>query len=61
MVAKHHFCTVCGIHAFTRPRAAPNLYTVNLRCLDGVDLTSLGYEIAKFDGQNWQASVGTLR
>ena len=61
MVAKHHFCTVCGIHTFTRPRAAPNLYTVNVRCLDGVDLTSLGCEITKFDGQNWDASVGTLR
>ena len=61
MVAKHHFCTVCGIHTFTRPRAAPDLYTVNVRCLDGVDLTSLGFELTKFDGQNWGASVGTPR
>lgn len=61
MVAKHHFCTVCGIHTFTRPRAAPDLYTVNVRCLDGVDLASLGCEIIRFDGQNWEASVGTLK
>ncbi len=33
MLAKHHFCTVCGIHAYTRPRAAPKLYTINVRCL----------------------------
>ena len=61
MVAKHHFCTVCGIHTFTRPRAAPNLYTVNVRCLDGIDLGSIDCEIVKFDGQNWEASVSTLR
>ena len=61
MVAKHHFCTVCGIHTFTRPRAAPDLYTVNVRCLDGVDLARLGCEITRFDGQNWEASVGTLK
>jgi len=60
-VAKHHFCIVCGIHTFTRPRAAPNLYTVNVRCLDGIDLASLGCEITKLDGQNWEASVGTLK
>jgi hypothetical protein len=61
MVAKHNFCVVCGIHTFTRPRAAPDRYTVNVRCLDSVDLTSLGCEITKFDGQNWEASVGTLK
>jgi hypothetical protein len=61
MAAKHHFCTVCGIHTFTRPRAAPDLYTVNVRCLDDVDLANLGCEIVKFDGQNWEASVDTLR
>ena len=47
--------------SFTRPRSSPNLYTVNVRCLDGVNLTSLGCEITKFDGQNWEASVDTLK
>ena len=60
-VAKHHFCMVCGIHTFTRPRAAPNLYTVNVRCLEGADLVSLGCKIVKFDGQNWEASIGALK
>lgn len=58
-VAKHHFCTVCGIHTFTRPRAAPELYTVNVRCLDGFDVASV--PVKKFDGQHWEASVGTLK
>jgi hypothetical protein len=60
-VARHHFCTVCGIHTFTRPRAAPDLYTVNLRCLDGFDVASLGDGITKFDGRNWEAAAGTLK
>ena len=59
MVAKHHFCTTCGIHVFTRPRAAPELYTVNVRCLEGVDLSALS--ITPFDGRNFDASVGTLK
>ena len=60
-VAKHHFCTVCGIHTFTRPRSAPHLYTVNVRCLDDFDALSQHFEISKFDGQNWEASVASLR
>lgn len=31
---------------------------VNVRCLDGIDLTSLGCAITRFDGQNWEASTG---
>lgn len=58
-VAKHHFCTVCGIHTFTRPRAAPELYTVNLRCLDDFDPAAV--PITRFDGRNWEASVGSLK
>jgi hypothetical protein len=57
--AKHHFCTTCGIHTFTRPRAAPELYTVNVRCLDGFELSAVS--VQKFDGRNWEASVGTLK
>ena len=59
-LAKHHFCTVCGIHTFTRPRAAPDLYTVNVRCLEGVDPATLGDRIKSFDGRNWEAAVGSL-
>ena len=41
MVAKHYFCKVCGIYTFHRPRTAPDLYGVNVGCLDGVDPLSL--------------------
>lgn len=60
MVAKHHFCRHCGIHTFTRPRAAPDLYTVNVRCLDNYDLQKEAPEVLAFDGRNWEAEVGKL-
>lgn len=60
MVAKHHFCTVCGIHVFTRPRAAPDLYTINVRCLDDFDLAKEKVEMVEFDGRNWEKSAGKL-
>ncbi|MEJ8854680.1 GFA family protein [Variovorax robiniae] len=59
-VAKHHFCTTCGIHTFTRPRAAPELYTVNVRCLDDYDLQAESPEIAAFDGRHWEQEAGKL-
>ncbi|VTU19563.1 GFA family protein [Variovorax sp. PBL-E5] len=59
-VARHHFCTVRGIHTFTRPRAVPALYTVNVRCLDDYDLQQAQPEVLRFDGRHWEAEVGKL-
>ena len=39
--AKDYFCPVCGILPFRRPRTAPELWTINVRCLEGVDLESI--------------------
>ena len=36
-IAKHYFCTVCGIYPFHRKRSMPDHYGVNLNCLDGFD------------------------
>lgn len=47
--AKHYFCKTCGIYPFHQPRVAPDEFTVNVACLDGVDLSAL--EISEFDGQ----------
>ena len=60
-IAKHHFCRRCGIHVFTRPRAAPELYTVNVRVLDDYDVERERPEIVEFDGRNWERSAGQLR
>jgi hypothetical protein len=40
-VARDYFCPECGILPFRRPRTAPELWTVNVRCLDGVDLDDI--------------------
>ena len=54
-VAKHHFCRECGVHPFYVPRSDPDKVDVNVRCLDGVDLSELAP--AAFDGRNWETAV----
>ncbi len=56
--AKHYFCRTCGVHPFTRPRINPKLWVVNVRCIDGVDLSAL--EVRPFDGANWETAAGAL-
>jgi hypothetical protein len=58
-IAKHHFCSTCGIHPFYRPRSHPDQYDVNVRCLDN-DAMQL-FEIKPFDGKNWEQNVETIR
>ncbi len=54
-IAQHHFCGICGIHSFYRPRSHPGWFDVNVNCLDNVNL--LDFEIKPFDGQNWEENV----
>jgi hypothetical protein len=54
-VAEHKFCRHCGIHSFYTPRSDPNKVSVNVRCLDGVDLSRLTPR--EFDGQNWEEAM----
>lgn len=56
-VAKHYFCATCGLHPFAHPRAAPDQYAVNVRCLDDFDLEAAAPEIVPFDGRNWEQAV----
>jgi hypothetical protein len=53
--AQHHFCPVCGIHTFHRPRIAPERWSVNARCLHDFDLASL--PLVTFDGRNWERAA----
>ena len=39
--AKDYFCPTCGIQPFRRPRTDPAAWTVNVRCLEGVDLQAI--------------------
>lgn len=59
--AKHYFCKCCGIHPFSNPRMAPDAYSVNIRCLDGLNLESSNLNIMKFDGKNWEEAVKSLK
>jgi len=54
-VAQHTFCSTCGIHPFYVPRSDPDKIDVNVRCLDGVDVTAL--TIGEFDGRNWEHAM----
>jgi hypothetical protein len=42
--AKDYFCATCGMLPFRRPRTAPEVWTINVRCLDGVDLEVIPIE-----------------
>jgi len=57
-VAQRHFCRTCGVASFYVPRSHPDRIDLNVRCLDGVDVEQL--VVTRFDGRNWDASIGTL-
>ena len=39
--ARDYFCPTCGILPFRRPRTAEDVWGVNVRCLEGVDLGAI--------------------
>ena len=59
-IASHYFCSSCGIHTFTHPRSAPELFTVNVRTLDDFDLALAAPAVFEFDGRHWEANVAKL-
>ena len=52
-VAKHLFCSVCGVKSFYVPRSHPDGYSVNARCLD--DGTVETVTIEPFNGREWES------
>ena len=54
-IAEHRFCRHCGIHSFYVPRSDPDKIDVNVRCLDGVDVTAI--QPLRFDGRNWETAI----
>lgn len=40
-IARHYFCSQCGVYPFHRKRAAPNHYGVNVSCLGGFEASAL--------------------
>ena len=58
-VAKHHFCSVCGVKSFYVPRSHPDGISVNARCLDAGTIESM--RVTPFNGREWESSRGTLQ
>ncbi|HEX4241118.1 MAG TPA: GFA family protein [Steroidobacteraceae bacterium] len=58
-VAKHYFCSVCGIKSFYVPRSHPDGISVNGRCIDGGTVTSMS--ITPFDGRDWEKARAEYR
>ena len=57
-VAKHRFCSVCGVKSFYVPRSHPDGISVNARCLDAGTVEAMS--ISPFDGRQWEAARSTL-
>jgi hypothetical protein len=56
-VAKHTFCSHCGVKPFYTPRSNPDGIDINARCLDGGPHK---IKVTKFDGQNWEQNASSL-
>lgn len=54
-VARHTFCSTCGVQAIYTPRSNPECYSVNIRCLE---LPGEKVRIEKLDGKTF---TGTLQ
>ena len=50
-VAKHYFCSICGIHTHNRPRINPKIYGVNIACIEGVEPFEIE-DVPVNDGKN---------
>ena len=52
-VAKHHFCSECGIQTHNQRRSDPNTYGINMGCIDDIEANEL-FKFKTFinDGQN---------
>ena len=50
-VAKHFFCSICGIYTHHNPRSNPAMTGFNLGCVDDIDTFKLD-KINIIDGQN---------
>src|SRR5436190_599757 len=49
-IAKHYFCSVCGVYPFHKKRSMPDHYGVNLGCLD--DYTPNHHHVRQADGKD---------
>ena len=53
-VARHMFCSTCGVQCFYRPRSNPDGVAVTIHCLDPGTVQEV--TVKSFDGQQWEKS-----
>jgi hypothetical protein len=51
-IARHYFCSVCGIYPFHRKRSMPDHYGINIRCLDDFDASGIAVRAAEGKGMS---------
>jgi hypothetical protein len=57
-IAKHRFCSVCGVKGFYVPRSNPDGIDVNVRCLDPATIERV--ETTQFDDRDRAASEARI-
>lgn len=55
-IAKHYFCSNCGIYTHHQTRSNPNVYGFNVGCLEGVNPYDLD-GVAVSDGINHESDL----
>jgi hypothetical protein len=58
-VARHFFCSTCGVKSFYIPRSHPDGVSVNARCLDHGTVEHMN--IIPFDGLDWDKGRAAWR
>jgi hypothetical protein len=58
-IAKHFFCSTCGVKSFYVPRSHPDGISVNVRCIDSDTIESMS--IKPFDGREWEKGRAEYR
>jgi hypothetical protein len=58
-VAKHFFCSTCGVKSFYIPRSHPDGISVNARCIDSDTIEAMS--VTPFDGRDWEKGRAEYR
>ena len=58
-VAKHLFCSTCGVKSFYVPRSHPDGFSVNARCIDSGTIESI--TVSPFNGREWEKGRAAYR
>ena len=51
-IARHLFCSICGVKSFYVPRSHPDGLSVNARCIDSGTIEAMA--VTQFDGREWE-------